>query len=143
MNNLNKLYDAVIKQHNAAPYHFEKMPDANTSLQAYNPICGDRFDLFLESDGHALKQIHFHGFGCAVSKASASILVQSLEGKSISEAKAICNQFLRLLKAELKPNETLASEEFNSFAVVKDIPARYDCAALAWLEMEKFVASRT
>lgn len=143
MNNLNKLYDAVIKRHNAAPYHFEKRPDASTSLQAYNPICGDRFDLFLERDNHVLKQIHFHGFGCAVSKASTSVLVQSLEGKSISEAKAICDQFLRLLKAEPNPKETLASEEFNSFAVVRNIPARYDCAALAWLEVEKFVASIT
>lgn len=138
MNNMNKLYDDVIKRHNAAPYHFHKISNA-TSLQAYNPICGDRFDLFLEADSRIIKQIHFHGFGCAVSKASTSLLVKTLEGKSLVEANEICNQFLRLLKNELKDDEVLASEEFNSFAIVNEIPSRYDCAALAWMEMERFL----
>ena len=138
MNNLNKLYDDVIKRHNADPYHFEKISDVK-ALHAYNPICGDRFDLFLEADSRIIKQIHFHGFGCAVSKASTSVLVKTLEGKSIDAARSICLQFLRLLKNEMNPAELLASEEFISFAIVNKIPARYDCAALAWLEMDKFL----
>lgn len=140
MNRLDRLYDEVIKRHNAEPYHFEKKSNATKSIQAYNPICGDRFDLFLETDNRKIKQMHFHGFGCAVSKASASLLVKSLEGKSIGEAKEICQQFLRVLKNEMKPNEPLASDEFKSFAVVQEIPARFDCAALAWMEMERFIA---
>ena len=119
MNRLDKLYDEVIKRHNSQPYHFEKKSNASKSIQAYNPICGDRFDLFLETDSLTIKQMHFHGFGCAVSKASTSLLVKSLEGKSIGEAKAICQQFLRVLKNEMKPNEILASDEFKSFAVVQ------------------------
>jgi nitrogen fixation protein NifU and related proteins len=138
VNNLNKLYDEVIKRHNAEPYHFEKISNSK-SIQAYNPICGDRFDLFLEMDDRTVNQIHFHGFGCAVSKASTSVLAKTLEGKSIEEAKNICNQFLRMLKNEMKNGEALASEEFKSFAVVNDIPSRYDCAALAWVEMDKYL----
>ena len=141
MNRLNKLYDEVIKRHNGEPYHFLKKTDPANSIQAYNPICGDRFDLFLELDNGIIKQIHFHGFGCAVSMSSTSVLAKTLEGKSIPEAKEICNQFLRLLKEEIPSNEMLASEDFKSFAVVRQIPARYDCAALAWLEMEKFIGS--
>ena len=140
MNNLNKLYDEVIKRHNSQPYHFEKKSDSAISLQAYNPICGDRFDLFLDSDNGTIKQIHFHGFGCAVSKASTSVLAKTLEGKSISEAKEICSQFLRLLKNEMNRDEIMYSDEFKSFEVVQKIPARYDCAALAWVELAKYLS---
>jgi nitrogen fixation protein NifU and related proteins len=138
---LNKLYDDVIKRHNAEPYHFLMKPDPANSIRAYNPICGDRFDLFLELDKGTIRQIHFHGFGCAVSKSSTSVLAKTLEGKSMAEAKEICRQFLRLLKEEISSHEILASEEFKSFAVVREIPARYDCAALAWEETLKFLAS--
>ena len=139
MNNLNKLYDEVIRRHNSQPYHFEKKTEASKSIQAYNPICGDRFDLFLEISPQQISTIHFHGFGCAVSKASSSVLVKTLEGKSIAEAKEICDQFLRLLKNELRPDEKLLFDEFNSFSIVQEIPARYDCAALPWGEVQKFL----
>ena len=88
-----------------------------------------------------IKAAHFHGFGCAVSKASTSVLIKSLEGKTIAEAKAICNQFLRLLKNELDPNEPLFYTDFQSFAIVQEVPTRFDCAALGWIEMEKFLAN--
>jgi nitrogen fixation protein NifU and related proteins len=136
---LDRLYDEVVKRHNSQPYHFEKRPEATASIRAYNPICGDRFDLFLETEDDKIKQIHFHGFGCAVSKASTSVLAMTVEGKSIEEARAICNQFLRLLRNEIQEAETLASEEFKSFAIVREVPSRFDCAALAWLELEKFL----
>jgi nitrogen fixation NifU-like protein len=135
---LDRLYDEVVKRHSNQPYHFEKREQS--SLQAYNSICGDRFDLFIDMKDGRINAFHFHGYGCAVSKASTSVLVGILEGKSIMEAKEITNQFLRLLKNEVHVNETLFSEEFKSFAVVQEVPARYDCAALAWKEVEKFLA---
>ncbi len=142
MNKLDRLYDEVIKKHNSQPYHFEKKTDSGKAIQAYNPICGDRFDLFFDADDQKINAIYFHGFGCAVSKASASVLVKGLEGKSNTQAKQICNQFLRLLRNELRGDEELFSEEFKSFAVVQEIPARYDCAALVWIEVEKHLALR-
>jgi nitrogen fixation NifU-like protein len=135
-----KLYDDVIRNHNNHPYHFEKSSECSNLVQAYNFICGDKFDLCLTLEGSRISKVQFHGFGCAVSKASTSILAKQLEGKTKTEARQICNQFLRLLKNELGKDETLFSAEFQSFQVVQEIPARYDCAALAWLEVEKFLA---
>jgi len=140
VNNLNRLYDEVIKRHNSQPYHFEKIENSQFSLRAYNPICGDRFDLFVELNDTTIYKIHFYGFGCAVSKASTSVMLKAIEGKSVDAARGICAQFLGMLKNELPENEILASEEFKSFVVVREIQSRYDCAALAWTEMEKYLS---
>jgi nitrogen fixation NifU-like protein len=127
-----------VKRHSSQPYHYEKRNEQG--IQAYNSICGDRFDLYIDVKDRMVNTIYFHGYGCAVSKASTSVLGRVLEGRSIAEAKEICNQFLRLLKNEVIDGEKLYSEEFKSFAVVQEVPARYDCAALAWKEVEKFLA---
>ena len=108
-------------------------------LDADNFICGDRFKICIDWDGDIIREAHFYGFGCAVSKASTSILVELIEGKSKEEAMKISDQFIRVLKNELKPNEALFSEDFKSFSVVKEVPARYDCAALAWEELSKYL----
>jgi len=138
VNKLNRLYDEVIKRHNSQPYHFEKKGNSNAIIQAYNPICGDRFNLFIELDGENINNIFFHGFGCAVSKASTSVLVKCLEKKSLTEAKAICNQFFQVLKNGVTEGEALPTD-FQSFVVVQEFPSRYSCAALAWQEIEKFL----
>lgn len=140
MSGLPKLYDAVIKSHDYSPYNFRKMGSCSHSVSANNFICGDRFDICIEMSDRRIASIHFYGFGCAVSKASTSVLVKHLEGKSTTEAHQICNQFLRLLKNELNDGEQLLSPEFDSFRVVHEIPARYDCAALAWVEVDKFLS---
>ena len=134
-----KLYDEVIRKHNSHPYRFEKIDNCSTPIQANNFICGDQFEICLELNNDRISNIRFHGFGCAVSKASTSILVKGLEGKSRLEALQICNQFLRLLRNEAGTEEKLFSEEFRSFQVVQEVPSRYDCAALSWLEVEKFL----
>ena len=139
MSTLNRLYDEVIRRHNRQPYHFEKKTGTKFTVQAYNPICGDRFEIFMDIEGKIISGLYFYGYGCAVSKASASVLVRILEGKTLVEAKQISEQFLRLLKGELNIGEILSSDEFKSFAVVQEIPARYECAALAWAEMDKIL----
>ena len=131
-----RLYDEVIKAHNSSPYHFEKI-SAPISFTSNNPACGDRFDFYVTQPEGKLK-LHFHGFGCAVSKASSSVLAQSLEGKTAAEAKEICAQFLTMLNSEID-EEKLFSKEFKSFAIVKKIPARFDCAALPWIELKKYL----
>jgi nitrogen fixation protein NifU and related proteins len=137
MSDLNKLYDPVIKAHHANPYHFEKIADASNTIKAYNPVCGDRYDFFADVADQKIINLHFHGFGCAVSMAAGSVLVKSLEGKSIDEAISLCNSYLDLLNG--KQSSIKTPEEYRAFMAVRDFPARYECAAMAWMEMRKFL----
>ena len=141
MSDLNKLYDHVIKTHQANPYHFEKITQPTATIKAYNPVCGDRYDFFVTVERLTLSSIYFHGYGCAVSMAAGSVLAKSLEGKSIEDGIKLCNDYLDLLNGtEVKAN---MPEEFISFKAVRDFPARYDCAAMAWVEMKKFLMKFT
>lgn len=141
-NDLKKLYSEVIKSHNDAPYHFEKRPQDASVLKAYNPICGDRFELYINTDQDNIHQLYFHGYGCAVSKASTSVLVKTLEGKTLSAAHSICDDFLRFLdKKELSENQSL-NDLFQAFSGVHEFPDRYDCAALSWKLMKDYLLSK-
>jgi nitrogen fixation NifU-like protein len=133
-----RLYDEVIRRHNNQPFNFQRIENCKHLVAAHNFICGDRFDICLKFDQNEIRAVHFFGFGCAVSKASTSVLAQCLEGKSRSEAISVCNLFLRLLKNEAQADEPLPSD-FQSFRAVQEFPARYDCAALAWEEVLKFL----
>jgi nitrogen fixation NifU-like protein len=137
MSDLNKLYDPVIKAHQANPYHFEKITNTSDTIKAYNPVCGDRFDFFVHVADKKLSTLHFHGYGCAVSMAAGSVMVKSLEGKSVEEAINLCNNYLDLLDG--KEVKTKVPAEFDSFRAVRDFPARYECAAMAWMEMKQFL----
>lgn len=136
---MKKLYSDVIKKHLVTPYHFEKMPSLRT-IKAYNPICGDRFEIFMEP-GESLGKLYFHGFGCAISKASTSMMMETLEGKSRKEAVELCDRFLRFLRKEMQQQESSYSEEWQAFSGVHEFPERLDCAALSWQAMRKFLAA--
>jgi nitrogen fixation NifU-like protein len=136
---LKKLYTQVIKAHNDAPFHFVKMENTSNVIKAYNPICGDRFEIFVDSTQEKINSIHFHGFGCAISKASTSVLTQSLEGKTFQEAISICNDFLKFINKELVADELVLRDEFLAFSGVHDFPERHDCATLSWTAMTKFL----
>jgi nitrogen fixation protein NifU and related proteins len=137
MSDLNKLYDPIIKAHHAHPYHFVKKVSSSNSIKAYNPVCGDRFDFFIDIVDQKISSLYFHGYGCAVSMATGSVLAKSLEGKSIEDAIHLCHDYLNLLDG----NKEISSvpEEFHSFKAVRDFPARYECAAMVWVEMKKFL----
>ena len=132
--NLKKLYPEIIRQHNDAPYHFEKRV-SDEMVYANNPVCGDKFEFAIERNSQSKLQFHFHGFGCAISKASASILSKTLEGKSQDEALFICDHFLRFLQNTLKKDEAVLEPDFLAFSAIHAYPERYECAALAWVEM--------
>ena len=136
---IKKLYTQVIKAHNEEPFHFTKIENALNIIKSFNPICGDRFEFFIDIDSKKIKEIHFHGFGCAISKASASVLVQTLDGKTVKEAILVCNDFLKFVNKELKSDELIFQKEFLAFSGVYDFPERYDCATLSWIEMMKFL----
>lgn len=134
------LYPEIIKAHNANPYHFEKK-DLPTSVRAYNPVCGDRFDFFIEWDSGRIAQLYFHGFGCAISKSSSSIMVKALEGKTLEESIVVCKDFLEYLSPQAPADENFGQEDFRAFAAVRDFPARYDCATLSWVSVLAYLQS--
>ncbi len=136
---LKKLYSEIIKQHNETPFHFEKKGNAKNIIKAHNPICGDRFEVYVDSDPKTLRALHFHGFGCAISKASTSILAKTLEGKPLKGALELCDQFLRFINKESRDHDLPLSDDFLAFTGVHDFPERYDCATLSWREMKKFL----
>ena len=135
---LKTLYKSVIIKHNSEPFSFEKKENATHVLKAYNPICGDRFELFFEVKNGVIEDLTFHGFGCAISKASTSVLVKNMVGKDFVKALLCCKEFLSVtdLEAESVENE---NEEFEAFAGAKEFPGRLKCATLAWDEMQKFL----
>ena len=138
---LKVLYKTVIVKHNNEPVQFEKNESAQYILKANSPVCGDRFTLFFDIDNGVIKNLSFYGHGCAVSKASTSIMVQKLLGKSIDTALKICKDFYSHIHPE---NEQTAprKEEFEAFSAVKFFPERKQCATLSWDEITPFLKSK-
>ena len=120
--------------------NFKKAEGAPFTVRAYNPICGDRFEFYPEVSRGKITALHFHGYGCAVSMASGSVLVKLLSGKDIDEALSICNSYFDFLHQQ--QNDQEVPEEFLAFKAVRDFPARYDCAAMAWKEVKNFLLNR-
>src|SRR5579875_2072455 len=127
MTELNELYQEVILEHSKAPRNFRKPAAANHSAEGYNPLCGDRFTVFLDLEGDAIRDIGFQGAGCAISKASASMMTQSVKGKTKAEAEKLFNEFHKLV--------TGAAANGNGADLAKD-PLRVKCATLAWHTMQ-------
>ena len=135
---LKQLYREVILQHNARPYHFAKQQSADVIIEANNPLCGDRFSFYIDLENDQIQTAGFYGFGCAISKASASLLVGKLEGKSIVEALAFTQEFLEFLDGQHR--ETFQDELLEAFAAVDEFPARKECAQLGWLAINKYLS---
>jgi nitrogen fixation NifU-like protein len=130
---LSDLYQEVILEHSKAPRNFRKPATANQEAEGYNPLCGDRCSVFIDMDGDAIKEIGFQGSGCAISRASASMMTQMLKGKTKAEAVQLFDQFHRLVTGE-EEAVSKASElgKLAVFAGVSKYPARVKCATLAW-----------
>jgi nitrogen fixation NifU-like protein len=127
---LKKLYQEVILQHHKNPFQFQKEEGAALILEANNPLCGDRYRLYLDLDNNKITNAHFHGFGCAISTASTSILVENLIGKTREEARALCQSFIQHVDGENR--STQADHNFKAFEAVDEFPERRSCAVLAW-----------
>src|SRR5919197_5097472 len=130
---LSELYQQVILDHNKKPRNFHKLENANRKAEGYNPLCGDQLNVYLSVEDDRVKDISFEGSGCAISKASASMMTQAVKGKSKPEAEALFNEFHRMVTGELN-EETEPNElgRLKIFAGVRDFPVRVKCATLAW-----------
>jgi nitrogen fixation NifU-like protein len=130
---LHELYQEVILDHNRSPRNFREMVDATHKAEGYNPLCGDHYTIFLKMKGDTIEDVSFRGVGCAISKASASIMSTMVKGKSKHEADAMFELFHKLVTGGLKSNINLNGlGKLAVFAGVSEFPARVKCATLAW-----------
>jgi nitrogen fixation protein NifU and related proteins len=129
---LGELYQEVILEHSKAPRNFRKPASANHQAEGYNPLCGDRCTVYIDMEGDAIKEIGFQGSGCAISRASASMMTQMVKGKSKAEAAKLFEQFHNLVTGK---QAAASAEDLGKMAVfggVSKFPARVKCATLAW-----------
>ena len=126
---LTELYQQVILDHSKSPRNFHKLENANRTAQGHNPLCGDQYTIYAVMDGDVIKDIGFQGSGCAISKASASILTDSLKGKTKAEVKALFDKVHEMVTTG-KSNDGLG--KLAVFAGVHKFPARVKCAILPW-----------
>jgi len=137
MEDLTDVYNDLIMEHSMNSYNKKKLEGANYSEIGHNPNCGDEITLELKLDGDKIEDMAFTGHGCAISQASTSIMIDTLRGKTIEEAKEIIKTFIEMIKREITDEEQLKKlEDAIAFKNVSNMPARVKCALLAWHTLE-------
>jgi len=133
MSELSDLYQEVILEHNKSPRNFREIEDADQYADGKNPLCGDALRVYVALDGDTVTDVAFKGSGCAISKASASMMTQAVKGKTKVEAEAIFGEFHRMVTGDLDI-ETDENDlgKLKIFAGVLEFPARVKCASLSW-----------
>ena len=133
MSDLQELYQDMVIDHNSRPRNFRKPQDATRSVDGYNPLCGDRYTLYLKVDGDLISDIAFQGYGCAISKASASMMTEAVRGRPRGHAVDLFDSFHRMLLrppgADFDPDEV---GDLEALSGVNEYPARIKCAVLSW-----------
>jgi nitrogen fixation NifU-like protein len=133
MSELSELYQQVILDHNKKPRNFHKLENANRAAEGYNPLCGDHLNVYLHVEDDQVKEVSFEGSGCAISKASASMMTQAVKGKTRQEAETLFDEFHRMVTGRLDEEaEQNHLGHLTIFAGVRDFPARVKCASLSW-----------
>ncbi|MGH9839133.1 MAG: Fe-S cluster assembly sulfur transfer protein SufU [Blastocatellia bacterium] len=133
MAEINELYQQVILDHNKKPRNFKRLENASRQQEGYNPLCGDQLTLYLNVEDDVIKDVGFQGQGCAISKASASMMTTAVKGKTKEEAEALFDEFHRMVKGDLD-TETQPHHlgRLTILAGVREFPARVKCASLSW-----------
>ena len=129
LDDLTDLYQQLILDHSKSPRNFRVLPDANRTAQGTNPICGDNYTLYAKMDGDVVQEISFQGSGCAISKASASILTESLKGKTRAEVKSLFDKVHDLVTTGNLDGDV---GKLAALAGVHKFPVRIKCAILPW-----------
>jgi len=132
MADLRDLYQEVILEHSKAPRNFRELAGANQHAEGYNPLCGDHFTVYLNVEGDSIRDITFQGSGCAISKASASMMTQALKGKSKAEAQRLFETFHKLVTTGETNGDRPELGKLAVFSGVSEFPVRVKCATLAW-----------
>jgi nitrogen fixation NifU-like protein len=139
---LTDLYQEVILDHNRRPHNFRAIESPSAKQEGYNPLCGDRLTLYLTLDGDVIKDAAFQGQGCAISKASASLMTDAIKGKTVAAARDLFDHFHAMITSD---TGTTAEDlgKLSVFAGVREFPTRIKCASLAWHTMKAAVAHQT
>ena len=129
---LNDLYQGIILDHNKRPRHYGALENATHMAEGYNPLCGDRIEVFLQLSGNQIEAIQFECASCAICKASASIMAEALAGQSISFGESIQESVSRILKTDTETVTLDVQGEVAALSGVRNFPSRIKCASLPW-----------
>jgi nitrogen fixation NifU-like protein len=143
MSSLSELYQNVILEHNRSPRNYRVMEDADRTAEGNNPLCGDALTVWLKLDGDMIRDASFRGMGCAISRASASIMTATVKGKSRSEAEALFEQFHRVVTGRADPGDVETLGKLAVFSGVSAFPARVKCASLPWHALKAALSADT
>jgi len=132
---LKQLYNKLILDRQKDPTGFEKRDDAQNVIEAYNPVCGDQFKLYLDFDREVISRASYHGYGCALSKAATSLLIEGLPGKTVHE----CKEFIAYFFNSQNNDDEQAPEIYKALAVAKKFPGRKQCTTLSWEAVSNFI----
>ena len=134
---LKSLYSQIITENSRASYNRRPVPGATVSLEGNNPSCGDDIVLQVKVENGVIEDLGFIGSGCAISQASASLMIDLIKGKTVEEAKSLVDLYLRMIKGDADEKEYLDRlEDCSALAGVAKVPARVKCAVLAWHTLE-------
>lgn len=137
MEDLTDIYNELIMEHSMNSYNKKKLENADYCEIGHNPNCGDEITLELKLNGDIIENMAFSGHGCAISQASTSIMIDTLKGKTVNEAKEIIKIFIKMIKREINDEKQLKKlEDAIAFRNVSNMPARVKCALLAWHTIE-------
>ena len=132
MTELQDLYQELILDHGRRPRNFKALDNATRSAEGYNPLCGDIVKVYVQMDGDNVKDISFEGSGCAISTASASIMTETLKGKTRGEAEKLFETFHDLVTGQQLPIDAPELGKLAVFSGVSEFPVRVKCATLSW-----------
>ena len=137
MDNLDDVYNELIMEHSMNSYNKKKLSCADFCKLGHNPNCGDEISIEVKMNGNIIENMAFSGHGCAISQASTSIMIDTLKGKTVEEAREIIKTFIEMIKREITDEEELKKlEDAIAFKNVSNMPARVKCALLAWHTIE-------
>lgn len=129
---LNELYQNVILEHNRSPRNYRPGGDTDRKAEGHNPLCGDQLTVWVRVDGDVIQDASFQGSGCAISKASASLMTAAVKGRTRREAEELFGRFHRLVTGTLDPAEAETLGKLAVFSGVSEFPVRVKCASLSW-----------
>jgi nitrogen fixation NifU-like protein len=132
MASLSSLYQDLILDHNRSPRNYRVLENANRSVEGNNPLCGDRLTVSLRMQGDLIEDAAFQGSGCAISRASASLMTAAVKGKTRGEAEDLFHRFHQLVTGSLDPADARSLGKLAAFAGVAEFPMRIKCASLSW-----------
>jgi nitrogen fixation NifU-like protein len=142
MSELRDLYQEVILDHNKHPHNFGELAGADRHADGFNPLCGDKLVVYVNLDGDMITDVRFKGSGCAISKASASLMTDSVKGKTLVETRELFDRFLNLVTDGDVADDDEVLGKLAVFAGVRDYPTRVKCASLAWHTLRAAVEDR-